>query len=55
MTRPAQEVTVPFNEDILARAKRNSSFREVVSTGPHAQVARLSPRGQPGPGGAGYH
>ena len=38
MTLAAQEVTMPFNEDILARAKRNSFFREVVSTGPHAQV-----------------
>jgi hypothetical protein len=33
-----QKVTAPFNEDILDRAKRNSFFREVVSTGPHAQV-----------------
>ena len=29
---------MPFNEDILARARQNSYFREVVSTGPHAQV-----------------
>ncbi len=28
----------PFNGDILARAKDNRYFREVVSTGPHAQV-----------------
>jgi mannose-6-phosphate isomerase-like protein (cupin superfamily) len=33
---------MPFNEDILARAKRNSFFREVVSTGPHAQVVVMS-------------
>ena len=31
-----------FNEDILAQAKRNSYFREVVSTGPHAQVVVMS-------------
>lgn len=42
MTLAAREVTVPFNEDILARAKRNSFFREVVSTGPHAQVVVMS-------------
>jgi mannose-6-phosphate isomerase-like protein (cupin superfamily) len=39
---PVQEVTMPFNEDILARARRNSFFREVVSTGPHAQVVVMS-------------
>ena len=33
---------MPFNEDILARAKRNAFFREVVSTGPHAQVVVMS-------------
>ncbi|MEO6058469.1 MAG: cupin domain-containing protein [Candidatus Limnocylindria bacterium] len=37
-----QKVTIPFNEDILARAKRNSFFREVVSTGPRAQVVVMS-------------
>src|SRR5512141_3031459 len=37
-----QKVAVPFNEDILARARRNSFFREVVSTGPHAQVVVMS-------------
>jgi mannose-6-phosphate isomerase-like protein (cupin superfamily) len=42
MTLAAQQVTMPFNEDILARAKRNSFFREVVSTGPHAQVVVMS-------------
>jgi mannose-6-phosphate isomerase-like protein (cupin superfamily) len=45
-----QKVTAPFNEDILARAKRNPFFREVVSTGPHAQVVVMSipPRGEIG-------
>jgi mannose-6-phosphate isomerase-like protein (cupin superfamily) len=33
-----QKTTTPFNEDILARTRRNSYFREVLSTGPHAQV-----------------
>jgi len=33
---------MPFNEDILARAKGNAFFREVVSTGPHAQVVVMS-------------
>ena len=33
---------MPFNEDILARTKRNAFFREVVSTGPHAQVVVMS-------------
>ena len=42
MTLAAQQVTMPFNEDILARAKRNPFFREVVSTGPHAQVVVMS-------------
>ena len=42
MTLAAQEVSMPFNEDILARARRNSFFREVVSTGPHAQVVVMS-------------
>ena len=42
MTLAAQKGTMPFNEDILARAKRNSFFREVVSTGPHAQVVVMS-------------
>lgn len=31
-----------FNEDIVARAKRNRWFREVVATGPHAQVVVMS-------------
>ena len=33
---------MPFNEDILALARGNSFFREVVSTGPHAQVVVMS-------------
>jgi mannose-6-phosphate isomerase-like protein (cupin superfamily) len=33
---------MPFNEDILARAKASAFFREVVSTGPHAQVVVMS-------------
>ena len=33
---------MPFNEDILALTERNSYFREVVSTGPHAQVVVMS-------------
>lgn len=31
-----------FNEDIIALAKRNRWFREVVATGPHAQVVVMS-------------
>jgi mannose-6-phosphate isomerase-like protein (cupin superfamily) len=42
MPLATQKFIVPFNEDILARAKRNSYFREVVSTGPHAQVVVMS-------------
>jgi len=37
-----QQAVVPFTEDIVARARRNQSFREVVSTGPHAQVVVMS-------------
>lgn len=33
---------MPFNEDIIARAKRNTYFREVLSTGPHAQIVVMS-------------
>jgi mannose-6-phosphate isomerase-like protein (cupin superfamily) len=29
---------VPFNEDIVRRAKANAYFREVLSAGPHSQV-----------------
>jgi mannose-6-phosphate isomerase-like protein (cupin superfamily) len=42
MTLATQKASMPFNEDILARAKRNTFFREVVSTGPHAQVVVMS-------------
>ena len=42
MTVADQQVTKPFNEDILARAKGNPYFREVISTGPHAQVVVMS-------------
>ncbi len=42
MTLAVQKVTLPFNEDILARAKGNSFFREVVSTGSHLQVVVMS-------------
>ena len=42
MPLATQKFIVPFNEDILARAKRNSYFREVVSTGPHAQIVVMS-------------
>ena len=40
----------PFNADILARAESNRYFREVVSTGPHAQVVVmcLPPKGNIG-------
>ena len=31
-----------FNEDIIERAIRNTWFREVVATGPHAQVVVMS-------------
>ncbi|HVA84715.1 MAG TPA: cupin domain-containing protein [Candidatus Saccharimonadales bacterium] len=31
-----------FNEDIVERAKRNTFFREVLATGPHAQVVVMS-------------
>jgi mannose-6-phosphate isomerase-like protein (cupin superfamily) len=37
-----QKITTPFNEDILARTRHNSYFREAVSTGPHAQVVVMS-------------
>ncbi len=42
MTLATSEITKPFNEDILARAKRNTYFREVLSTGPHAQIVVMS-------------
>ena len=31
-----------FNEDIIERTERNAWFREVVATGPHAQVVVMS-------------
>ena len=31
-----------FNEDITARARANTYFREVLSTGPHCQVVVMS-------------
>jgi mannose-6-phosphate isomerase-like protein (cupin superfamily) len=42
MNIAGQNITMPFNEDILARAKSNPFFREVLSTGPHAQVVVMS-------------
>jgi mannose-6-phosphate isomerase-like protein (cupin superfamily) len=33
---------MPFNEDIVKRAKANAYFREVLSTGPHSQVVVMS-------------
>lgn len=33
---------MPFNEDIIERTKRNTSFREVLATGPHAQVVVMT-------------
>ena len=37
-----QKVFEPLSVDIAARATANRSFREVVSTGPHAQVVVMS-------------
>jgi mannose-6-phosphate isomerase-like protein (cupin superfamily) len=37
-----QKAFEPYADDIVARAKRNRFFREVVSTGPHAQVVVMS-------------
>lgn len=31
-----------FNQDIVARAKANGWFREVLSTGPHSQIVVMS-------------
>ena len=36
------QVFKPFSADIAARATANPWFREVVSTGPHAQVVVMS-------------
>ena len=38
----AAQVASPFSDDILVRTRRNPYFREVVSTGPHAQVVVMS-------------
>jgi len=38
----APRTDTPFTEDILARARHNTFFRVVVSTGPHAQVVVMS-------------
>jgi mannose-6-phosphate isomerase-like protein (cupin superfamily) len=38
----SKEVAVSFNQDIVARAKANGWFREVLSTGPHCQVVVMS-------------
>lgn len=38
----AAKVSTPFIDDIVARTRRNEFFREVVSTGPHAQVVLMS-------------
>jgi mannose-6-phosphate isomerase-like protein (cupin superfamily) len=44
--RPAangrEELHVPFNEDIVARALKNALFREVLSTARHSQVVVMS-------------
>ena len=33
---------MPFNEDIVKRAKANTYFREVLATGPHSQIVVMS-------------
>jgi mannose-6-phosphate isomerase-like protein (cupin superfamily) len=33
---------MPFNVDIVARARQNTFFRQVLSTGPNAQVVVMS-------------
>ena len=38
----SERVFLPVNMDIVSRAKHNGFFREVVSTGPHAQVVVMS-------------
>ena len=37
-----QKIFEPYSADIAARASANPHFREVVSTGPHAQVVVMS-------------
>jgi mannose-6-phosphate isomerase-like protein (cupin superfamily) len=46
----AEKIATPFTEDIVSRARHNTFFRVVVSTGPHAQVVVMSipPRGEIG-------
>jgi mannose-6-phosphate isomerase-like protein (cupin superfamily) len=41
-TSGVKEVAVSFNQDIVARAKANGWFREVLSTGPHCQIVVMS-------------
>jgi mannose-6-phosphate isomerase-like protein (cupin superfamily) len=50
MTMTDREAITPFNEDILARTMANPYFREVVSTGRHAQVVLMNipPHGEIG-------
>jgi mannose-6-phosphate isomerase-like protein (cupin superfamily) len=38
----ATQAVAPYTEDIIARARQNTFFRVVVSTGPHAQVVVMS-------------
>jgi mannose-6-phosphate isomerase-like protein (cupin superfamily) len=49
-TSGSRRSLVSFNQDIVARAKANSWFREVLSTGPHSQIVVMSipPRGEIG-------
>lgn len=42
MTPASKTIAPTFNGDILARARANEFFREVISTGPHAQVVVMS-------------
>ena len=42
MTVAAPIDQTTFNEDIYSRTRRNTYFREVISTGPHAQVVVMS-------------
>ena len=39
---PQEVVVMSFNQDIVARARANGWFREVLSTGPHCQVVVMS-------------
>ena len=42
MTIAGSNKLSPFNADILALTTRNPYFREVVSTGPHAQIVVMN-------------